>query len=389
MELARPATEDTVVYDPILGQWFVFGYDEVRAALRDDGRLSNDRMHGFADRAPPGAVAAIRRHAPWLISTEEGGDYEWVRWILHAGLRAASGSGPAVAAAAHGLLDDLVERERFDAATDYAFPLTGSILADFLGVNRRDGDQLVAWALEFIAYFNDLEVTAEGAERMARAAAEMIAYAHALLTDRRSELRSGFLELVADAAASRGRELDDETVGNVTLPFLTGQIGVAHLMTNTIWLLLTHDEERARVAADPSLLAAAIAETLRYVPPVLLIPRIALEPVALGGHVLEPGDVVRLNVGAANRDPARFPDPDRFDITRSQGGALAFGYGARSCIGAGLTRLQTPIAVGALLERAPDLELDREPVWSAVPGIRGIEGLVVRRPAARAARRPR
>jgi cytochrome P450 len=389
MEHARPVSEDPVVHDPVLGQWFGFGYDEVRAALADDRRLSNDRMHGFADRAPPGAVAAIQRHAPWLISTEGGGDYEWVRWILHAGLRGASGSGPAVADAANGLLDDLVERERFDAATDYAFALTGSILADFLGVDRRDGDQLVAWALELIAYFNDLEVTVEGAERMARAAAEMIAYAHALLTDRRSELRSGFLELVADAAASRGRELDDETVGNVTLPFLTGQIGVAHLVTNTIWLLLTHDEQRARVAADPSLLAGAIAETLRYVPPVLLIPRVALEPVALGGHVLEAGDVVRLNVGAANRDPTRFPDPDRFDVTRAPGGALGFGYGARSCIGAGLTRLQTPIAVGALLERAPDLELAREPVWSAVPGIRGIEGLVVRRRAARAARRPR
>jgi cytochrome P450 len=387
MDLALPAGQDPVVYEPVLGQWFVFGYDEVHAALADDARLSNDRMRGFADRAPPAAVAAIERHAPWLISTDEGGDYEWVRWILHAGLRGASGSGQAVAAAAHGLLDDLVERERFDAAMDYAFPLAGSILADFLGVDRRDGDRLVAWALELIAYFNDLEVTADGAERMSRAAAEMIAYAHALLTDRRGELRSGFLELLADAAASRGRELDDETVGNVTLPFLTGQIGVAHLVTNTIWLLLTHAEERARVAADPRLLAGAIAETLRYVPPVLLIPRVALEPVALGGHVLEAGDVVGLNVGAANRDPARFPDPDRFDVTRPQGGALGFGYGARSCIGAGLTRLQTPIAVGALLERAPDLELACDPVWSAVPGIRGIEGLVVRRPAARAARR--
>lgn len=389
MDLALPAGQDPVVYEPVLGQWFVFGHDEVHAALADDARLSNDRMRGFADRAPPGAVAAIERHAPWLIGTDEGGDYEWVRWILHAGLRGAAGSGQAVADAAHGLLDDLVERERFDAATDYAFPLAGSILADFLGVDRRDGDQLVAWALELMAFFNDVEVTADGAERMACAAAEMIAYAHALLTDRRGELRSGFLELVADAAASRGRELDDETVGNVTLPFLTGQIGVAHLVTNTIWLLLTHDEERARVAADPSLLAGAIAETLRYVPPVLLIPRVALEPVALGGHVLEAGDVVRLNIGAANRDPARFPDPDRFDVTRPQGGALGFGDGARSCIGAGLTRLQAPIAVGALLDRAPDLELARDPVWSAVPGIRGIEGLVVRRPAARAARRAR
>ncbi len=389
MELSRRTRDDPVVFDPSLGQWFVFGYDEVRAALDDDARLSNDRMHGFADRAPPGAVDAICRHAPWLISTEEGGDYEWVRWILHAGLRGASASGEAVADAAHGLLDDLVDRDGFDAAIDYAFPLAGFILADFLGVDRADGDQLVAWALELIAYFNDLEVTADGAERMARAAAEMIAYAHALLTDRRGELRSGFLELVADEAASRGRELDDETVGNVTLPFLTGQIGVAHLVTNTIWLLLTHDEERARVAADPGLLAGAIAETLRYAPPVMLIPRVALEPVAVGGHVLEAGDIVRLNVGAANRDPTRFPDPDRFDIARPPGGALGFGHGARSCIGAGLTRLQTPIAVGALLERAPDIELVREPLWSAVPGIRGIEGLAVRRRAAPAAPAPR
>jgi cytochrome P450 len=212
-----------------------------------------------------------------------------------------------------------------------------------------------------------------------------------LTHDRRGQLRGGFLELVADAAANHGRELDDETVGNVTMPFLTGQIGVAHLTANTVWLLLTHDDARARVAADPSLLAGAIAETLRYVPAVMLIARFALEPVTLGGHVIRAGDLVQLSVGAANRNPTRFPDPDRFDITRPRGGALGFGYGAHSCIAAGLSRMQTPIAVGALLERAADLELDpaREPVWSAVPGVRGIEGLTLRRPAGRAARRPR
>jgi cytochrome P450 len=373
------------------GQWFVFGYDEVRAALADE-RLTADRMHGFLDRAPPDAVAAVRRHAPWVISAE-GADYEWVRWILHAGLRGAMGeaSEQAIASAAHELLDDLLERDRVDVATDYAFPLAGFILADFLGVDRRDGERLVAWALDLIAFFNDLEITAQAADRMARSAAEMIAYAHALIAERRGELRGGFLDLVARAAATHGRELDDETVGNVTLPFLTGQIGVAHLTTNTIWLLLDHDEERARVAAEPSLVAGAIAETLRYAPPVMLIPRIALEPVAVGGHVVRAGDLVQLSVGAANRDPTRFPDPDRFDVTRAQGGALGFGHGAHSCIGAGLSRMQTPIAVGALLERAPDLELDadREPMWSAVPGIGGIEGLSLRRPAARAARRPR
>jgi cytochrome P450 len=368
--------------------WFVSGYDEVRAAL-DDQRLTHDRMHRFAELAPPEALAAVHRHAPWLISADEGGDYDWVRRIVHAGLRGAMGAEAQIAAAADALLDDLLQRERFDAATDYAFPLCGAILADFLGVDRRDGERLVAWALDLIAFFNDVEITAEGTERMARAAAEMIAYAHELVADQPGELRGGFLELMADSAAQHERALDDDTVGNVVLPFLTGQIGVAHLMTNTVWLLLCHRDQWARVDAEPSLLAGAIAETLRYAPPVMLIPRSALEPVELGGHTVPTGDVLRLDVGTANRDPARFPDPDRFDITRPQGGALGFGHGPHSCIGAGLTRMQTPIAIGALLGRAPDLELDGEPVWSAVPGIRGIDGLPVRRPAARAARPPR
>ena len=385
MHAARAAAHEPVVYDPTLGQWLVFGYDEVRTALADDERLTHDRMHGFADRAPREALDAVRRHAPWLISVE-GDDYDWVRWILHAGLRGAMGSADEIASGAHALLDGLADRERFDVAVDYAFPLIGHILADFLGVDRRDGERLVAWALDLVAFFNDLEITAECTDRMARSAAEMVAYAHALLTERRDELRSGFLELVAESAARHGRELDVDTVGNITLPFLTGEIGVAHLIANTMWLLLAHDDAPPRVAAEPSLLAGAIAEALRYAPPVTLIPRIALQPVRIGAAVVQPGQVVRISVGAANRDPVRFPEPDRFDITRPQAGALGFGHGAHSCIGAGVSRMQTPIAVAALLERAPDLELEGEPAWSPVPGIRGIEGLPVRRRAARAAR---
>src|ERR671931_387202 len=153
MHAARAAAHEPVVYDPTLGQWLVFGYDEVRTALADDERLTHDRMHGFADRAPREALDAVRRHAPWMISAE-GADYDWVRWILHAGLRGAIGSADAIASAAH---------------------------------------ELVA----------DLEITAECTDRMARSAAETIAYAHALIAERPGELRSGFLELVARSAAER------------------------------------------------------------------------------------------------------------------------------------------------------------------------------------------
>ena len=361
------------------GDVIVTGYEEVRAGLADP-RLTADRMYAFGDRAPAGAVAAIRRRAPWIISPE-GADYEWVRPLVLAGVRGTAGpeAGRAVAEAAETLLDGLAARGRFDAAADYARVLAGWMLADFLGVPRGDGPRLVAWALDIGAFFGDAEITVPGAERMARAAAESAAYVQARLTDRRAELGEGFLAVVAAAAAEQGRTLDAEGAGQLVTPFLAGQAGVGHLVANAIWLLLVHAGERARVAADPALLGGAVAETMRHTPPVALVPRIALEPLALGGRPVARGATVQLSVAAAQRDPARFPDPDRFDVTRARGGALGFGHGGHSCPGAGLARRQAEIAVGALLRRAPGIALDGGEVgWSPVSGLQAVTSLPVR-----------
>ena len=376
------------MFDPATGQWFVFAYDDVRAALSDP-RLTNDRMHRFADRAAPSAVAAVRRHAAWLISPE-GSDYDWLRPVLHAGLREAIGrrAEGAVAAAAHGLLDDLLARERFDVVSEYAFAHSGVALADLLGVDRAHSGRLMRWAVDIVAFFNDVEMTTEGAAAMASSAAEMVAYAQELLGAGRGETGGGFLGLAARTAERRGQELGDEAVGNLALPYLTGQVGVAQLVANSVWLLLGHEDQRARLAADPALLAGALGETLRYLPPASLATRIALEPIELGGHRVEAGQTVQLSLAAANRDPQRFPDPDRFDIARGQAGALGLGHGVHSCIGAGLARMQSAIALRALLDRAPALALDaeHEVVWSPLAGIEGPQALGVRATAAPAAR---
>jgi 6-deoxyerythronolide B hydroxylase len=151
---------------------------------------------------------------------------------------------------------------------------------------------------------------------------------------------------------------------------------------------LDHEDQRARLAGGPALLGGALAETLRYLPPASLATRIALEPVALRGHRIEPGHTVQLSLAAANRDPRRFPDPDRFDIARRQAGALGFGHGPHSCIGAGLARMHAAIALRTLLDRAPDLARDaeREVVMSPLAGIEGPQALSVRATAAPAAR---
>jgi cytochrome P450 len=388
---ARHRGREPVAFDPATGQWFVFAYEDVLAGLSDP-RLTNDRMHRFADRAPPGALEAVRRHAPWLMSPE-GADYDWLRPVLHAGLRDAVGR-PAegtIEAAAHALLDDLFARERFDPVSDHAFARSGAVLADFLDVDRGHGDRRMRWALDIVAFFNDAEVTTERAVAMASSAAEMVAFGRELLGTAPPGGRGGFLALAARTAARGGHDLDDAADCHLALPFVTGQVGVAQLVVNCAWLLLGHEDQRARQAADPARVAGALGETLRYLPPASLAPRIALEPLALRGQRIEPGQTVQLSLAAANRDPARFPDPDRFDIARRQAGALGFGHGVHSCIGAGLARMQAAIALRALLERAPRLARDaeREVIWSRLAGVDGPQALSVRATAGPAARRAR
>ena len=359
--------------------WLVSGYDDVRAGL-DDERLTVDRMYAFADRAPPGAVDALRRHAPWAISPS-GADYSWIPPLMQAGLRITSpaGSGNATAAAADELLDGLLDRSDFDLVGDYALPLMGWMLADFLGGDRRDGPRLMQWALDLAAFFNNPSLTVARTEQMGRSLSEMVAYGQGLLT---TSQHGGFLELAREAAKNHGRVLDDEGIGNITLPFLTGQVGVAHLIANAVWLLLQHPDQAVKVTADPDLLPGAIAETMRYLSPIALVPRIALEPIALDGHTVERGETIQFSLAAANRDPARFPDPDRFDITRSQAGAMGFGHGAHSCLAAGLARRQAASAVRALLRRAPGLTPDAgsDAVWSEIPGVQALDTFRVRPP---------
>ena len=252
MNHAHHGEHEPVVFDPATSQWFVFAYDDVVACLSDPG-FTSDRMHGFADRAAPSAVEVVRRRAAWLISPE-GSDYDWLRPVLHAGLREAVGQRAegAIEAAAHELLNDLLARERFDVVSDYAYAHAGLALADFLGVDRAQSDRLMRWAIDIVAFFNDAASTAQRAAAMASSAAEMVAYAHELLGTGPAETGGGFLGLAARTAQRGGHELGDEAVGNLALPYLTGQVGVAQLVANSVWLLQDHEDQRARLAADPA-----------------------------------------------------------------------------------------------------------------------------------------
>jgi cytochrome P450 len=204
---------------------------------------------------------------------------------------------------------------------------------------------------------------------------------NALLESRRSEPGD---DLVSDMARlqAQGEPLtDQEIVTNLSALLVAGNLTTTDLIGNAVRILLRRPEELAKLAADPALISAAVEETLRFEPPVDVTGRIASRDMTVGGCPIRATQAMSLSLRAANRDPAVFEDPHRFDITRKKSPHVAFGGGAHICIGAPLARLEAQVALSRLFARFPRLRLaDPEAplVWRTLPFFRGLERLDVR-----------
>jgi cytochrome P450 len=233
---------------------------------------------------------------------------------------------------------------------------------------------------DFVDFFNIVPITEDATHRMCKTSREMTAHMRALLAERgASDQRDDFLGLMS--AAARADEItEDEVIASTMLLLIAGHLPVRNLIGNVVWLLQQNPAEYERLLADPALLDSVIEEALRYEPPVAAIPRIPTEDIVVCDQKIGAGEIVQLSIVAANRDPRTFPDPDRFDATRSPRGALAFGHGPHGCLAARLAREQARIALEVLFRRAggpirPDDS--REVTWYRNAGNRGPETLPV------------
>ncbi len=368
-----------VFYHEGLGQWFVFGHEDV-SRLFSDPRMSADRMKGFVEAAPEEVREDLRRVAPYLemfVLMNDQPDHTRLRKFLHRGFNAEAVRGlrGRVQQVADELLDRVQETGRVDVSEDFAFLLPAYVLSDFIGFPEGDRDRVVRWSVDFIGFFNVVPITAETTGSMVRSATEMIGYTKELLAARRAQPRDDFLGLLAGADPDEISE--EEVVANAMLLLLAGHVAPRNLIGNLVYLLLTHPDQFERLKGEPSLLAGAIEETLRYEPPVTLIPRVAREDIELRGQTIREGEIVQLSIASANRDPSRFPDPDRFDITRGRGPTLSFGHGPHGCLGALLALEEARISLETLLRRMPNLRLDetREIRWYRNAANRGPDSL--------------
>jgi cytochrome P450 len=388
---ARLRAEDPVHRTPH-GLWILTRYADVAAVLRDPrfGREGFERHFGTgggssASGASDGLADAAR--------LESGGHRQSMLFRdppHHTRLRdavsraftprAVEALRPRIQAQVDALLDRVAPSGRMDVLANLAEPLPRAVIGELLGIAEAHRPACAAWSaavarsLDALPIPEDRPLVAEG--QAARRA--LGGYVRELIASRRTRPGSDLVSTLVEAADGDGLLSDSEVVAMTVLLLVAGTETSVSLIGTTVWALLQHPAELERLREAPWLLPAVVEEAVRWESPVQRTWRIATTDVALGDRTIPRGALVVLVLGAANRDPARFTDPDRFDVLRRDLGHVAFGAGVHVCLGAALARLETQVAIGALLRRLPTLQLATEqPVWRPTATLRGLATLPV------------
>jgi len=258
----------------------------------------------------------------------------------------------------------------------FAQQLPVRVICDVLGLPPADFAQTKLWS-DALAVIVEPVVRREQRAAAGRAAEEMVAYLRGHIEARRAgSRRDDLLSLLVAAQGGEGQLSADELLGNLVLLFIAGHETTTNLIGNGLLTLLRHPAELARLRADPALTGSAVEEMLRYEGSVTMVSRMTVEPYPIGDTVIPPEEVLYFMLGPANRDPAVFADPERFDVGRVPNAQLGFGAGIHFCLGAPLARLEGELAFTRLLQRYPTLRLaEAAPCWRHLINLRGLEAL--------------
>ncbi|GAB3438504.1 cytochrome P450 [Phycicoccus ginsengisoli] len=355
-----------------MGTWLATGHAEAGAVLRDRrlGRV-------FGPRTPEDDWDTFNwLHADSILDSEPPKHTRLRRLVAGAfGRGHVQRLAPRIEELAAGLLAQLPDSGPFDVIEQYAEPLPVLVIAELLGVPEADRHHLRPWSQAIVRMYEVDRTPAE--EQAAReAAAAFAAYVEELATDRAKAPGEDLLSDLVQARDGSDRLSAHELVATAVLLLNAGHEASVNGFGNGLHSWLTAPDQPQVDVRDEAALEQLVEELLRHDSPLHLFERTAKEPASVAGIELEPGDKVAALLGAANRDPKVFADPDRFDPTRDPNPHLAFGAGIHFCIGAPLARLELAISVRTLLGRHPGLELV-EAVQRPTFVLRGFERLVV------------
>jgi cytochrome P450 len=372
---------DPVHRSELLCGWVLTRFDDVSAVLRDPS-VSSD-----LDRAAPSTVVDLQRvrqrergDEVLTLVLRDDPDHARLRRLLQAPFTARSIEGirASVEKRVAAALDELVDRGRMELIDDLAYPLPVAVFCEMLGMPEEAGPRFRDWST---AVARSLDVTLPQAEHEACMAllAEMEDYLLATAEAKRAQPADDFLTQLVQAEVDGERLTDDELVAQLVTLYVAGHEPTSALVGNGMAALLRYPDQLARLQADPSLVAAAVPELLRYDGPNQFVRRIATQPMVVGGRAIATGDVLYLGVGAANHDPDRWgPDADELAIDRPDAAQhLQFGAGIHHCLGAHLARMQAEVALAGLLGTLPGLRPDGEVRWSGRTTLRSVAAVPI------------
>ncbi len=379
----RLRATDPVHWSDIAGRWVLTRHADCVAVLRDATRFSADpyKWDGFVEflQAQGGTSGPlIQMQTNWMLMKDPP-DHTRLRTIVTKAFtpRVAEGMRPRIQAIVDGLLDNVQAAGKMDFIADFAYPLPTVVICEMLGVPVEEQEQFKVWTRD-LARSLDPIITPEIIEAANQATVAFYEYFRDLIAKRRQNLQNDLLSGLIAAEEQGDRLNEEELVATAILLLGAGHETTMNLIGNGMFALLRHSDELARLKADSSLVPSAVEEFLRYDGSVQMTARTALVDVEIGGKAIPKGTQAIILLGAANRDPEVFPDPDRLDITRKDNKHIVFSYGIHHCLGAPLARVEAQVAFNTLLQRMPKLQLATENLeWRDTVTLRGLKALPV------------
>jgi cytochrome P450 len=374
---ARLRTEDPVHWDPYLHSWVVTRYADVITVLHDfsAARTPTPEQLSSIGLARLNPLARVMVKQMLFLDPPS---HSRIR-----GLAACAFTPQKVAALkeriqqlANSLLDKVEPAGHMDVIADFGEPLPAIITSELLGVSAEHALKLKTWSANFAEMLGNFQHNPDRIPSMLNTIENLTGFFQRAVDEQKRNPRPGLIQSLIKAEVEGDRLTDDEIVANIIITLVGGLETTTNLIGNGVLTLLRHPDQMERLRSDPSLITSAIEELLRYESPSQHTARLAPQDVVLGGKKIRKRQAVIAVMAAGNRDPERFHDPDKLDLSREDNRHLAFGWAAHFCFGAPLARIEGQIAIATLLRRFPNLTLEPGPiVWRKNLGLRGLTAL--------------
>jgi cytochrome P450 len=352
----RIRSNSPVFYDARTNFWMIFDYAGVKRSLTDDAAFRSDLTAVTGQRTPE-----------WMIFFDPPRHTKLRALIMRAFTPGSiTNLEPRIRELSRSLLDAALARGEMDFAADFAIPLPITVIAEMIGIPGDDWPRFRRWSDVILKLSHTVSSAGAGAAaglEFRATTVEMAAYLPELLEQRRRQPQPDLLTRLVEAEVDGEHLTDAEIVAFVQLLLVAGNDTTTNLLNNTLLCLMENPGELARLRAQPGLLPSAIEEVLRYRSPIQFMFRGVAHDTELHGQVIPAGKRVLAMIGSANRDPAQFPDPDRFDIARDPNAHIAFGHGIHFCLGAPLSRLEARVAFTEFLGRVAAFERTTSDPW--------------------------